>query len=295
MHSRALAVLVLSAMLALPGCGQSQPSGPEFPPVLPISFHPQDPNVSIYLRLEEPPLEYDRALVLPLYWERGVQPNEYHYSIQGAFVANVTRSDVLESALRRRPGRDRVADVIVWIPGYCPVGIGKVFRMEWQVQGRTMTIMKLRRDTTTGRGDKSVARAMMRLLEGSSFIARAGGQYVDARYNDDVDALVVCGEYSSEYTYPTYRWADGTPREIGRFLLWPLPVGTPVAMRWDSDQHRSDILEFVRQVCANQQEAGPETGRGSLDPPSATGPASSPPPMAKPPSTRPSPTTSPTN
>jgi hypothetical protein len=227
-------------LVVVVGCSRPVRTGGSnsYPPVPPVCFVEEDPAVGMAERLGKlRPTSTGEALVIPLY--RGA---EGRLAIAHSFIYQ--QGDDIEGRLTAIGSRDRLAHLVLWTRGFFPVGIPRIFRMEWPVGGREMEIVGLQRCVASEDADLSVAVA--RLVESDQFVTEQlfiqdpphpSNEMTTIQEPYRFGHLIRATEYHGRF------WRLGSP--TNRYLLWGFPPGTVINNRLTAEEKKR-VTEFLQ-------------------------------------------------
>lgn len=229
------------------GCNgpSSQPDDYQYPPVLPLWFIEDDPRCTIFDRKDQD-IERDRmierVLIIPLYTDYRHEGGVDRLAIAHPFVYRPL--DEIEDQLVALGQRENLRRLIVWVPGFFPDSIPKMYTFQPIVKGKRVIAQELQpclRDE-----QNKIDEAMKTLLEGDILVTK--------RYYPKRPSLPYTGQ--PQVTDEPYDAAKVVSSEgfDGRFfddiyacnphVLWAFGPGTKIINRL-TPQEKKLVADFA--------------------------------------------------
>jgi hypothetical protein len=247
-------VLVSLSCIGCDAIARHPKSGDGYPPVLPIWIVEDDPNQTIFTRKD---LERDRKvgkmLVIPLYRYFLHQGATDFLAIAHPFVYQ--QGEDIEKRLSSFGQREKLRRLIFWVPGYFPVGMGRIFPWVPIINGKRMIVLQLQ--PCIGAEASQINSAMKTLLMDGDFLigktiilevppidhavksTRLTGELRTAIEPYDADRVVRTMEYNGRY------YDDGGVLNI--HVLWAFTPGTRIVNRLTADEKKL-VAAFAAEV-----------------------------------------------
>jgi hypothetical protein len=248
MLKRLLGTYVGLLIVCCGGCHTATPESQDsdYPAVRPIWIVEDDPKVTIFDRKD---LQRDRKvgkiLMIPLYryYQHGGTTD--FLAIAHPFVYEQGKD--IERHLSSSAQRNRLSELILWVPGYFPGGLGKIPPWEPKINGKRMIVMELQR--CLGPEEKDINAALKELLLGKDFViggvvglAPPPPPYTPAKMSSDsYDALKLVRSVTYAGRYYNHQAAENV------HVLWAFDPGTRVVNRL-SDDEKNTVRAFFEEV-----------------------------------------------
>jgi hypothetical protein len=218
------------------GCDSAakQPVGYDFPAVPPIWIVEDDPKATIFDRKD---LDRDRKigkmLVIPVYMGYRHGDGTDRLAIAHPFV--YTQGGEIEEQLSSFGQRESLRALTIWVPGYFPGSIGRIFPWVPVINGKRMIVLELQ--PCVGSEKRQLDAAMKALLEGDiTIVERISPKRPSPPYTDelgttdepyDASRVVHSNGYDGRFFY------RGWPRNT--HVLWAFDPETRVLNRLSAE------------------------------------------------------------
>jgi hypothetical protein len=262
MRMRSIGACAVMILGFFAGCGKGPADG-NFPAASPLWIVEDDPNGSVMspeevaafgpkwtAKFDRHDLTRDRnvhpMLVIPLYKNYRHQGAADELAIAHPFLYR--QGEEIEEKLTSLGQRENLRRLIVWVPGFFPGSIGRIFRGEHTINGKTMIVLELQ--PCLGSEAREINGAMKALLVGGDFVAgkesfcappppphtdeiRATNQPYDA--SQLVRSMEYCGRF----------YQNGAAMVV--HVLWGYEVKTKIANRL-SPEDKNIVASFAARA-----------------------------------------------
>lgn len=216
----------------------------------PICLVERDPNEMYFAKQNLQPFKADKILMIPLYRDYSNGDVTDAYAIAHPFLCQ--QCDDVEPRLASFGQREKLANIVFWVPGYFPGAMRGAFRYVLPVNGRKMTVFEAQ--PCIGSEESRLSAEMKALLNGGTFTI---GPLLDWKnrppYNNkptlvsepyDFARLVRCQGYQGRY------FQYGTT--LG-FDLWGFTPGSTVVNRF-SPKEKKTVAEFAARAMEEAEQ-----------------------------------------
>ena len=231
----------------------SREEGYHYPAVLPLCLAEEDPNASIGARVGNlKPTPTRDVLVIPMYCDAHVADGVDRFAISHPFVYR--QGDEIERRLESFGNRANLSELVLWVPGYFPNSVGRIFRLSASVDGKEMIALQLQRCVGSEEGE--INAAMLNMLNEREFRIEAMEKYrtrppyskTAMLHNEpyNIVRLVHCEGYESRF------WQFGCPTTL--YILWG-SGGRLVVNRMSADDQRI-VADFAKKLGVTKSPTG---------------------------------------